>query len=247
QSEALVMEQFRVEDVMRAGGRIVPPSMPLPELVTEFLASRVNERYVVDTNGRYHGVISLQDINELTHLDAPDTLIIAEDIARLDVPTVSPRAPLTRCMERMLAQHSPILPVVDNSKFLGTVSEHDIIGLYNREVIRKDILGTVDFERPEDPDRHNVVHLPHGFVVEKIPIPPHHAGKSLKELHLRAVFDLTVVSVHDPDTPDRDDVPNPERPLPLGVYLVVVGRRRCIDKFLRPPEPADDPPLELDP
>lgn len=251
QSEALVMEQFRVEDVMRSGGRVVAPSTPLPDLVTEFLASRVNERYVVDSQRHYHGVITLQDINELTHLDAPDTLIIAEDIARLDVPTVSPHVALTDCMERMLSEHSPILPVVNGPTFLGTVSEHDIIGLYNREVIRKDILGTLDYECLEDPDRHNLVHLPHGFLVERIPVPAHHVGRSLKELNLRAAFDLTVVSVHDPDSPDRDDVPNPERPLRRGVHLVVVGRRESIDAFLRPPElspaSAGDPTLELEP
>ncbi len=253
QPEALLMESFRVEDVMRSGGRLVPPSMPVPKLVTEFLASRVNERYVVDDDNRYHGVITLHDLHEASQLeDTPENLIVAEDIARTDVPSVSPHSSLTECMEEMLRHHAMVLPVVSESTdhFLGTVSEHDIIGLYNREIIRKDILGTLDYGRDEDPDRHNLIHLPHGFAVERLAIPPHHAGKSLKELNLRASYNLTVVSIQDPDTPDRDEVPNPERPLPAGVHLIVVGEKACIQRFLDPaasvktPGHVGDPSLE---
>ncbi|MEM6730589.1 MAG: chloride channel protein, partial [Myxococcota bacterium] len=217
QAEARLMETFKVEDVMRAGGRTVQPAMPVPKLVTEFLASRVNERYVVDEDGRYHGVITLHDINEVNQLgETPENLIVAEDVARTDVPSVLPESSLSNCMELMLRHHATVLPVVSDSTahFLGTVSEHDIIGLYNREIIRKDILGTLDYEDEEDPDRHNLIHLPHGFCVERLAIPLHHAGKSLKELNLRANFNLTVVSIQDPNTPDRDEVPNPEKPLP---------------------------------
>lgn len=253
QPEALLMESFRVEDVMRSGGRVVPPAMPLPKLVTEFLASRVNERYVVDDDNRYHGVITLHELNEASQLDeTPDTLILAEDLARTDVPSVTPHSSLTECIEAMLRHHATVLPVVSESTghFLGTVSEHDIIGLYNREIIRKDILGTLDYGHDEDPDRHNLIHLPHGFAVERLAIPSHHAGKSLKELNLRASYNLTVVSIQDPDTPDRDEVPNPERPLPAGVHLIVVGEKACIQRFLDPhskptiPGYVGDPSLE---
>ncbi|MEO0813871.1 MAG: chloride channel protein, partial [Myxococcota bacterium] len=253
QPEARLMASFKVEDVMRAGGRVVHPSMPLPKLVTEFLASRVNERYVVDDANGYRGVITLHDMNDANQLgETPDNLIVAEDIARLDVPSVTPHSSLSDCMERMLRHHATVLPVVSQSTghFLGTISEHDIIGLYNREIIRKDILGTLDYE-DDDTDRHNLIHLPHGFAVERLAIPPHHAGKSLKELNLRARFNLTVVSIQDPDTPDRDEVPNPERPLVQGVHLIVVGEKRCIQRFLDPkaaggsevPGHAGDPSL----
>lgn len=232
QSEAQVMANFRVEDVMRTTARVVDPSVPFPELVAEFLASRVNERYVVDSSGVYHGMISLQDINELSNLGAHDSLIVALDIARTDLPKVVPGLRLTDCIEKMLERHCPVLPVVEDNKFLGTVSEHDMIGLYNREVIRKDILGTLDYGHKNTPDKHNLIHLPHGLVVERVPIASHHANRTLKELDLRAAFNLTVVSIHDPESPNRDEVPNAERRLPLNGHLVVVGEKASIAAFV---------------
>jgi trk system potassium uptake protein TrkA len=73
--------------------------------------------------------------------------------------------------------------------------------------------------------------VPHEFVLRAVPVPGAWVGKTLKDLNLRARYQLTVVSIQDPDTPGRDEVPHPERPLSTGVHLVVVGPGDAIDRM----------------
>lgn len=231
-----LMEKFLVEDVMRPGGRVIGPGMPAKDIITEFLSSRVNERYVVTDDGKYLGFIALDDIKELMNFDDEDGLLIAIDVARDDVPTVVPRDSLSACVGHMSSRHVAQLPVVSesNGHFLGTISEHDIIGLYNREIIRKDFIGTLEYsETGADETRSGLIQLPHGIAVERVAVPPHLAGKTLKDANLRAEYGLTVVSIQDPETPDRDEVPHPDKVLRSGVHLVVVGDSASIKRFNR--------------
>lgn len=240
--EESLMRSFRVEDVMRPGGRTVQPNKRLPKLITEFLASRVNERYVVSEEGHYEGFISLHDIKEILGEEGLEDLVVAEDIAHRDVPEVSPHLSLSDCMQRFVESGIDRLPVVSEATghFLGTISEHDVIGLYNREILRKDFLGTIDFQ-DDSQERQSLIQLPSDYTVSAVGIPEWLVGKTLAEAQLRARFHLTVVSIQDPDTPGRDEVPNPERPLQAGVHLVLVGLATDIEAFehSRPPSLED--------
>jgi CBS domain-containing protein len=232
--EEAVMSAFRVEDVMRPGGRTVAPDLSLSKLITEFLASRVNERYVVSEGGEYVGFVSLHDIKEVLKDESVlEDLVVAGDVAHRDVPEVPPRATLSECMEQFVVSGHDRLPVVSTASghFLGTISEHDVIGLYNREILRKDFLGTLDI-RQGDEKKRSLIQIPMDYAVVPVALPTAWVGKTLREANLRALYHLTVVSIQDPDKPGRDEVPNPERPLEAGVHLVVVGHGKDIERFL---------------
>lgn len=233
--EEAIMERFTVRDVMRSGGRAIDPAMPLNELITEFMASRVNDRYVVSAEGKYLGYVSLYDIKDIMHEEGLSDLVVAGDAAHRDVPVATTTMTLSACMDLMLRYSVERLPVIDPATeiFLGTINEHDIISVYNREILKKDFLGTLRYEEEaeDQKDRRRFIHLPFGYVVETVAVPGHLQGRTLAEANLRHRYALTVVSIQDPETPERDEIPNPERPLKWGTYLVVIGTRESIDRF----------------
>ncbi|MCB0219622.1 MAG: chloride channel protein [Chrysiogenetes bacterium] len=240
--EEAIMQAYRVQDVMRPGGRSVPPSMPLRELVTIFLASRDNERYVIGTDGRYMGIVTLNDIKDILGEEELGDLIVAGDVASNAVPAVAPDITLSVCMDRFLAAESDRLPVADPKSrvFLGTISEHDVISLYNREILKKDFLGTVRYENSDDDERRrNFIQLPSGYQVQMIQLPSHMAGKSLRELNLRARFMLSVVAIKHPGEEEKNEIPNAEMPLRQGDQLVVVGNIQDIEAFRDSPPDAE--------
>lgn len=245
--EEAIMQAYRVRDVMRPGGRTIAPATPLKELVTVFLASRDNERFVVGNDGRYVGLVTLNDIKDVLGDEGLGELIVAGDVANNAIPPVSPEITLSVCMDRFLSAESDRLPVVDpgSNIFLGTITEHDVISLYNREILKKDFLGTVRYENTEAKERQrSSIQLPSGYQVQMVALPGHMAGKSLRELNLRARFKLSVVAIKHPGEEEKNEIPNAELPLRKGDYLVVVGSVQDVEAFKNAPPDPDPPPAD---
>lgn len=80
-------------------------------------------------DGVYAGVISLHDIKPHLNDEAVATLVIAEDLRRDDVPTVSPDASLGDAL-RLFSQHTgQTLPVVEavSGRLTGVLVKNDLL------------------------------------------------------------------------------------------------------------------------
>lgn len=243
--EAMIMHDLRVEDVMRRHEcEVVPPSTPLSEVLRRFLEVRAEVIYVVDAEGRFGGVIPLVDVRAQireTPTMLEDRLIIAADVARRDVPMLDASDRLTRALDALHPGDLHELPVVASQdgggRFVGTLSEHDVLGAYNQEVLRKEALLArfVTRRTGEDDEvsmRTDYFELPAGYCIAQLPVPTAYVGRRLREVDLRRGLGLNVLAVKE----KRADgfcklMPDPERALQTGDLLVVMGPEAGVQKL----------------
>jgi CIC family chloride channel protein len=151
EGEPLVQARHRVRDVMAAEQLVVPPELPLPEVLSRLLAARRNHLYVADADGRFLGAVSLHDATRAA-AEAPDaSAFSAADVANRRFEATFPDEPLERVLDRFSRQSCERLPVLDaprTGRLLGTVSKRDILGLYARELVARR-RGGADAATPE--------------------------------------------------------------------------------------------------
>jgi len=71
-------------------------------------------------------------------------LVVAKDLATADVVTVSPEDNLFTALEKISSRDFSLLPVIsaqDSNRLEGIVTRRDIIGAYNKAVIKKSLLN----------------------------------------------------------------------------------------------------------
>ena len=200
--EELVMQEVRVQDVMRDGAESIVETATAQELVRRFMARRLRHLYTVSAEGRYIGAIDLVDVRAL--FTSPEDTRTVIELTNTRVPALRLRMPLADCLPVFYRVGLDELPVVDeHERLLGVVTERDIVGAYYHEVLRGDaLLARVDCVSPGQERETSYIELPEGETVASVEIGPRLAGTSLKVLSLPARFGLTVLAVSaiDPTT-----------------------------------------------
>jgi CIC family chloride channel protein len=225
--EELVMYDLRVADVMRKDGiEIVHPDSPFSELAAHILHSRVKDVYVVDRDGKYHGLVDIQDIKRL--LTEPHEELTAADVETHDAPVLHAEMPLADAVPLFFRSDLDELPVLNaQGELIAIIEERDIFGAYHREVLRKDALMARIQTSPIDQNRwKNFLELPEGYIMDVVEVDGQLVGHSLRELRLPARFDVTVVAVSilDQDTGKHRRLPaSADVLLKRGDKLVVMG------------------------
>lgn len=216
----------RVADLMRASEyEVARNDAPLQELLPRFFQRRVDELWVVDADGRLHGLVDLQDVKDL--LLHPKEGVVAADVVVADVPRLQPQDPLADTVPLFFRSAREELPVVDgNGRLVGVLSERDVVAAYHREVARKDaLLARVDSRRG-GVHQTDFVELPEGEALEVVDVDERLADRTLKELRLPDTLGITVVAISRWNARtarwDRRTVASGER-LQEGDRLVVVG------------------------
>lgn len=244
--EAMIMHDLRVEDVMRSHEcETVRPSTPLAVVLNRFLDVRTDTIYVVADDGRFLGMIPLQEVKSQIK-EAPTALesqlIIAQDVLRADVPTLSAGDPLTRALDLLQQSDLRELPVLRPAvggapaRFVGTLSEHDVLGAYNQEVLRKEVLLArfVSRRRDDVADdgealKTDYFELPPGYALAQVPIPPAFHGRCLRDLQVRQGFGLNVLAIKAKSADGWEKLmPDPNRTLDPNDLLVVMGPEQGI-------------------
>ena len=225
--EELVMYDLHVADVMRKDGiETVHPDAPFSELATHILHRRIQDVYVVDHDGKYHGLVDIQDIKRL--LTAPHDDITAADVETHDAPILRPTMPLAHAVPLFFRSDLDELPVLNaEGELIAILKERDIFGAYHREVLRKDALMARIQTSPDDQNRwKNFLELPEGYIMDVVEVDGQLVGHTLRELRLPIRFHVTVVavSVLDPDSGKHRRLPSEaDLLLKKGDKLVVMG------------------------
>ncbi|MFQ5480037.1 MAG: chloride channel protein [Thermodesulfobacteriota bacterium] len=137
-----IMESIKVGEILGKAGASVLPSAPIDEII--MLVEKENRASVtvVDSDGVYHGLITIDAIiTLLRHSESLQYVVVAGDIAK-NVPCIAESASLKDAMKSLVESGMDILPVVrkveEGTKLTGTVSKHDLLSAYRREVsVRK--------------------------------------------------------------------------------------------------------------
>ena len=140
--EVNVLRSMFVKDVMNANVETMQEALPLKKMAVQISKSKFNSFPVLNTQNQLIGILSFNDYCEAIFNDDLKDLVVARDLATTDLVTVSLDDNLYTALEKISSKDFAVLPVVaaeDPTKLEGVVSRRDIIGAYNKAVLKKSL------------------------------------------------------------------------------------------------------------
>jgi CIC family chloride channel protein len=138
--EVNMLKSISVREVMKQNIETVSESLKLGDFTNKVLRSKYNSFPVINQRGELTGVLSINDYRDAAFDENIKDLVVAKDLATSNVVSVSVNANIYDALEKISADDFSILPVVssdDSSKLEGILTRGDIIGAYNKAVVKK--------------------------------------------------------------------------------------------------------------
>jgi CIC family chloride channel protein len=148
--EINTLKSMSVADVMNTSVETIFEGTPLGVLSKMIAKSKYNSFPVLDREKRLTGVVSFSDYRDAVFDEDLKDLIIAKDLATTDVTTIDQNADLYEALETIMVKDFAVLPVVapdDPRHLLGVISRRDIIGAYDKAVLKKSLLNIKSTEK----------------------------------------------------------------------------------------------------
>jgi len=142
--EVNVLKSIPVRDVMNPYPETIPEGLSLRGFSEKISKSKHNSFPIVNKDGNLTGILSFLDYHDAVFDENLKDLIVAKDLATLNVVTVPIDDNLYSALEKITSKDFSILPVVDKdnpSILLGVLTRRDIIGAYNKAVIKKSLFN----------------------------------------------------------------------------------------------------------
>ncbi|MDX1708735.1 MAG: chloride channel protein [Desulfobacterales bacterium] len=140
--EVNVLKSMFVKDVMNPHVETIDEALPLGQMAQLISKSKFNSFPVINAQKKLIGIVSFNDYNEAIFDEHLKDLVVAKDIASTDLVTVSLDDNLFTALEKISKKDFAVLPVVsaeDPSRLEGVISRRDIIGAYNKAVLKKSL------------------------------------------------------------------------------------------------------------
>jgi len=135
-----VLSSIHVKEVMNRHYQTIPQHMTLGAIWRLMEDSRQDCFPVTDENGRFLGMISLQDLRTIITREGMDNLIIARDIADSEITSLSPYESLASASHKFGLRDTMALPVIDENvphRIVGILTRRDLIKAYDKRLIEK--------------------------------------------------------------------------------------------------------------
>jgi CIC family chloride channel protein len=140
--EVNVLKSMFVKDVMSTNVETMPEALPLEKMAERISKSKFNSFPVLDDQNELIGILSFNDYNEAIFDENLKDLVVAKDLATSDLVNVSMDDNLWTALEKISSKDFAVLPVVSAqtpNKLEGVISRRDIIGAYNKAVLKKSL------------------------------------------------------------------------------------------------------------
>ncbi len=140
--EVNVLKSINVKDVMNPAVETIPENLSIGRFAEKISKSKYNSFPVVNDEHNLTGMLSFLDYHGAVFDENLKDLVVVKDLATKEVVTVALDSNLYSALETITSKDFSILPVVspDNPlKILGVLSRRDIIGAYDRAVIKKSL------------------------------------------------------------------------------------------------------------
>lgn len=236
--EEIIMKSFTVGDVMRADAPIIHESKLFNDIIQIFMENREPYYYVVNSNEELQGVLSTHVIKSVLHDKELQHLVIAKDLIDSPITPVSIKNNLAECMDvfsRVEYEHLPVVEGNGSMKLLGSISRRDIFELYNREILRKDVLGLKFVREIGEDKRRSLIELPKEYKVDYVPLPINFVGKTIKDLNIRAKYHVTIIAVKKRmgGITGISEIPSADSIFEDGDILIIIGKEDDVERFKR--------------
>lgn len=230
--EQSIMQGFQVSELMHRRINIINSNASLGSIVEGFLHSSFSNGFVTDQKGRFIGTISLEGVREFIPMRHLFQLIIAEEVVEHSDKYLFPGQTLFEALELMDQVDAVYLPVLENAQTLkpiAYITRKEIISVYNREVVKR---GTQNvLIEQAGTERSNYLHLGNEFHIETLPVPRRWINKTLKDIDLRAQYNLTVIGIKRSNEVNNI-VPDAAYTLGQTDQLTIVGKPEDLSRLI---------------
>ena len=140
--EVNVLKSMFVKDVMTPHVETINEALPLGQMAQVISKSKFNSFPVINNQKQLIGIVSFNDYNEAIFDEHLKDLVVAKDLASTELVTVSMDENLYAALEKISLKDFAVLPVVsaqDPFRLEGVISRRDIIGAYNKAVLKKSL------------------------------------------------------------------------------------------------------------
>jgi CIC family chloride channel protein len=136
-----ILDHISVREALPPDRKVetIPEGMRFEEIMKFLVNSSQSNFPVVDGTGELKGILSLTDLRRVMLEKEIHRLVVAKDLATLDVLTVTPLDNLNTALKKMTQAEIRELPVVSNEdprRVISMLSRKDIIRTYHDEVER---------------------------------------------------------------------------------------------------------------
>ena len=140
--EINVLKSISVKDVMSRHIETIKEGTAVVDMTEQISKSRFNSFPVVNADNKLTGILSFNDYSEAIYDEDLKFLVVAKDLASENVITVSTEDNLYTALEKISRKDFSTMPVVaadDPAELVGIVSRRDIIGAYEKAVLKKSL------------------------------------------------------------------------------------------------------------
>jgi len=141
--EVNILKSIPVKDVMNPDVETVTERMNVDEISECVTKSRYNSFPMLDHTGNLTGILSFNNYRDAIFNKDLKELVIARDLATTNLVTVTMDNNLYDALELIKQKDFSIMPVVsseDASQLMGVLSRRDIIGAYDKVIIKISLL-----------------------------------------------------------------------------------------------------------
>lgn len=133
-----VLRSAKVVDVMDSKFEVLHSHTPLGGIFRKVEETPETYFVVVNREGHFRGIITLQDLRSLITQRHADDLILAADIIKRDWAMLHPEDSLETAMSQLDQKGVKLLPVVDSNdsnKVVGVLRRENLVDYYNRRLV----------------------------------------------------------------------------------------------------------------
>jgi CIC family chloride channel protein len=231
--EINVLRKHPLSEVMDNKPVTIPEGTTFSKLVDLVINSPRSEFFVVNGD-LYVGTISVHQMRKLLmEGDWLDPLIIARDVADSTYPVLHPADNLDIAMKLFGQDYIEELPVVADSKLVGSVKKAHVLEEYQRELMKRDLSGSFQGALACT-TRAKCVDLGEDYIMAEVECPPHFAGKSLRELDVRVNYGLEVILIKPAKKKGKATamVVSPDYHFSHGDVILVAGKQASVQAMM---------------
>jgi CIC family chloride channel protein len=143
--EVNVLKSLFVNEVMNRGVETIFEGCTVEIMADKIAKSKYNSFPVLNADNKLAGILSFNDYSEAIFDEDLKHLVVAKDLATPNVVTVSANDNLYTALEKISRKDFATLPVVsdhDPGQLVGIISRRDIIGAYDKAVLKKSLFNT---------------------------------------------------------------------------------------------------------
>ena len=144
ESQANLLRKLYVRGLATRDFKGIPENMSVVDFMTYVTGSHYTNFPVVDEDGGLRGVIGMADLRSVLLNRESWPYLVVSELARTDVPTVTPSDTLFDAMERIGSRGLEEIPVVESEesdKVVGMLSRVELQSFYQKRLLAREIHG----------------------------------------------------------------------------------------------------------